>query len=139
MSLDAKFEERWSGALNVTLTGRLDSQTVTQLAASFREKVSVTTEYLIFDFTELTYINSVAIKLILLCRKMMDSRGGKIVATCGKSQIRKAIEIVHLLPDENIFDTLKEANEHIDKIREDQSAAVARCLDQADEFGQFLP
>ena len=139
MSLEVEFEERWSGSMNVTIQGRLDSGSVSQLTASLKEKVTVTTEYLILDLAKLSYMNSVAIKLILLYRKKMESRGGKMVAAGTSSQNKTAIEIVHLLPKENLFDTLKEANEHIDKIREDQSTAVARCLDQADEFGQFLP
>ena len=139
MSLEVKFEERWSGSINVEIQGRLDSGSVSQLATSIKEKVSVTTEYLILDLAQLSYMNSVAIKLMLLYRKKMESRGGKMVVANASSQIKKAIEIAHLLPKENLFNTLKEANEHIDKIREDQSAAVARCLDQADEFGQFIP
>lgn len=61
-------------ALTITLEGRLDTTTAPQLEAVLKTAVNGITE-LIFDFTDLEYISSAGLRVLLAAQKVMNRQG----------------------------------------------------------------
>ena len=66
-----------NGELVVTLKGELNSTTSQEFERSIGDLKGVTS--LIFDFTELTYISSAGLRVLLVSKKVMDKQGTMLV------------------------------------------------------------
>ncbi|MBP5288718.1 MAG: STAS domain-containing protein [Clostridia bacterium] len=60
--------------MNVALKGRLDTTTAPQLEEALKSAISDVTS-LIFDFSELDYISSAGLRVLLASQKQMNTRG----------------------------------------------------------------
>ena len=64
--------------LEVKLSGRLDTVTAPQLEGAIRESIDGVTN-LSFDFTELEYISSAGLRVLLAAQKIMNKQGEMVV------------------------------------------------------------
>ena len=60
------------------LEGRLDTTTSPQLEAELKENLEGVTD-LIFDFSQLEYISSAGLRVMLMAQKMVNAQGNMIV------------------------------------------------------------
>lgn len=78
-------------AVKLALEGRLDTTTAPQLEAELKEALPGT-ENLEFDFSELQYISSAGLRVLLSAQKTMNKQGAmKITNVC--SDIMEVFEI----------------------------------------------
>ncbi len=68
-----------NGKVNVALSGRLDSVTVPELEAKLNDILEEAKE-LRFDFSELEYISSAGLRILLKAQKAMNAKGGMTVS-----------------------------------------------------------
>ena len=68
-------KERNDNVLKIVLEGRLDTMTAPQLEAEVRDGLQ-DVEQLIFDFSELEYISSAGLRVLLMAEKSMAQKGG---------------------------------------------------------------
>ncbi len=113
--------ERRPGSLHATLKGRLDSQTAAECETELRRHIQPSTKYMTFELSELAYISSMGIRLLLIFRKVMESRGGKMLMTNVPPKIKKVIDIANVLPSWGIFESVAEADAYFDKMQESDS------------------
>ena len=139
MNLETKVRERWPGTILVEVKGRLDERTTESFAGILAEHVTPAIHYLTLDLSALEYLNSVCIRQLLLCRKELEIRGGKLLLAGPSPGIRRVIDVVNLVPASDIFDSTAEAEAHLEKAREASSTTIARCLGHANELGRFSP
>lgn len=64
--------------LTMKLTGRLDTTTAPMLEADLKQSISGV-EKLIFDFTELEYLSSAGLRVLLAAQKVMNKQGEMVV------------------------------------------------------------
>lgn len=64
--------------LTMKLTGRLDTTTAPMLEVDLKQSISGV-EKLIFDFTELEYLSSAGLRVLLAAQKVMNKQGEMIV------------------------------------------------------------
>mgnify|MGYP003405972846 FL=1 len=64
--------------MTVALTGRLDTITAPELESSLKEDIDGVTE-LNFDFTNLEYISSAGLRVLLSAQKIMNKQGSMVV------------------------------------------------------------
>ena len=76
-------------ALTVKVSGRMDTTTAPQLEAALKEQMG-NTEELILDFSDLEYISSAGLRVLLSAQKRMNARGGSMRVT-GANEIVKEI------------------------------------------------
>lgn len=76
--MDIKIKEE-SGALKVLFSGRFDTMAATEAAAQFGELGENADREIILDFTELEYISSSGLRLLISLRKTSASKGGKVI------------------------------------------------------------
>ncbi len=77
--------------LNLTLEGRLDTNTAPLLEAELKRSVSGIQE-LVFDFTGLEYISSAGLRVLLAAQKVMN-RQGEMVIRGVNSTVMEVFEI----------------------------------------------
>lgn len=65
-------------ALTIKLEGRLDTTTAPRLEAELKGNIGGVTE-LVFDFTELEYISSAGLRVILSAQKVMNRQGSMVI------------------------------------------------------------
>ncbi|MCQ2397857.1 MAG: STAS domain-containing protein [Sphaerochaetaceae bacterium] len=64
--------------LTVSITGRLDTSTAPELEASVREELSGYKQ-LVLDFSNLEYLSSAGLRVILSFQKIMNAHGTMVV------------------------------------------------------------
>ena len=78
-------------ALNIALTGRLDTTTAPALEAELNTVLTNVTE-LAFDFAQLEYISSAGLRVLLATQKIMNKQG-KMTVRNVSSDIKEVFEI----------------------------------------------
>lgn len=77
--------------LTVAITGRLDTNSSPKLEAELRQSVDGVTE-LVFDFSEVEYISSAGLRVLLAAQKVMNHKGSmKLVGV--SDEIQEVFEI----------------------------------------------
>ena len=76
----------------VSLTGRLDSSTSAQFEQYILTKVSGQPR-LIIDFSDLDYISSAGLRVLLLTAKKVKQGNGRLILCALKAHIREVFEI----------------------------------------------
>ncbi len=77
--------------LTVNLSGRLDTTTAPNLEAELKTTLSGVNS-LIMDFTELEYISSAGLRVLLSAQKVMNKQG-KMVIRCVNETILEVFEV----------------------------------------------
>jgi stage II sporulation protein AA (anti-sigma F factor antagonist) len=73
--------------------GRLDSNNSAAFEEEAMKHLRTTTSGIIFDFTELTYVSSAGLRVVLLAAKRVKQAGGQFVL-CGLSEpIREVFKV----------------------------------------------
>lgn len=70
--------------LTLALEGRLDTATAPELEAEFKASKAGVKE-LIFDFTELGYISSAGLRVLLAAQKVMNKQGSMVVRNANET------------------------------------------------------
>lgn len=66
-------KQRSGSVMKIALSGRLDTGTAPRLEAEVRDLTGITGLH--FDFTDLVYISSAGLRIILTCQKTMKRQG----------------------------------------------------------------
>lgn len=75
--LDIKKNQNGS-KLELSLSGRLDTITAPQLEEEIKAEIDGITE-LVFDFTDLAYVSSAGLRVLLSAQKSMNEKGSMVV------------------------------------------------------------
>lgn len=78
--------------LTIKLSGRLDTTTSPELQQTVEESVTNDINSLIFDFSELEYISSAGLRVMLSSQKKMNSIGGSMVVKHTNEMIYEVFE-----------------------------------------------
>ncbi|MEA4853378.1 MAG: STAS domain-containing protein [Christensenella sp.] len=93
MKIIAKNEQE---TLALQVIGRLDTLTSNQLEAEMK-KIDNGVKTLVLDFTELEYITSVGIRILISANKMMTRQGGKLILHGLNEEVSEVLEITGVL------------------------------------------
>lgn len=75
MNIEKKANEN---ELMLNVTGRLDTATAPQLEAELKRSIDGVTS-LIFDFSQLEYISSAGLRVLLSAQKVMNKQGSMVI------------------------------------------------------------
>ena len=64
--------------LTIAIVGRLDTTTAPQLETEFKQSIDGI-EKLVFDFTDLEYLSSAGLRVLLAAQKVMNKQGEMII------------------------------------------------------------
>lgn len=77
----------------IALKGRLDTVTSAQLTDELNPLWDTLTDSLLFDFTELDYISSAGLRVILMAQKKINESGKKMAITGVRETVREVFDI----------------------------------------------
>jgi len=101
----------------VGLNGRLETSTVSQLEHELVPVLDGSVRTLIFDLTNLAYISSAGLRVLLKAKKEIEAHGGVFLLTNLQPQIAKVFEIVKALPGFAVFQDERELEYYLDAMQ----------------------
>ena len=78
--------------LHLALAGRLDTMTAPQLEAAFRDNIGEAASFSM-DFSQLEYISSAGLRVILAVQKYMNAHGGQMIIRKAGKEIMEVFEM----------------------------------------------
>ena len=90
MTIDKKFSD---GRLTLKVTGRLDTNTSPELDEQL--KLDGVTE-VVFDFSELEYISSAGLRVLMAEQKAMMAIGGNVVVASANEMVKSTLDMTGL-------------------------------------------
>lgn len=85
-------QQRNGTTLTLQLTGRLDTATAPQLEQCLQGSLDGVQE-LVLDFSQLAYLSSAGLRVLLKARKQMDRQRGTLVVRHANEMIQEVFEV----------------------------------------------
>ena len=98
-----------NGCAIVTPEGRLDSNTSESLSQQLNTTIDSGQAKIIVDFSELAYISSAGLRVLLMTAKRVKTENGALVLCGMQDHIREVFEISGFLQILTVTDTQQEA------------------------------
>jgi anti-sigma B factor antagonist len=117
MPLIMNIENKVPGFYIVTLNGRLDGTTCADCEANIASILIPETKTLMFDMSNLDYISSMGLRVVIKTRKFIEGQGGSVNTINMQPQIKKVFEIANLLQGMTLFASTKEADDYFDAMQ----------------------
>ncbi len=124
MSLIMNIVNRMPGYYVVTLNGRLDGTTCADCEAKINPLLIPETRAIMFDMSNLDYISSMGLRIVIKTRKFIEGNGGSIHIINMQPQIEKVFVISNLLHGMTLFASVKEADDYFDTIQKKVLASL---------------
>ncbi|WP_093884966.1 STAS domain-containing protein [Syntrophus gentianae] len=113
---------RMPGYFIATLNGRLDGITHADCEEAIAPILVPSTKAILFDMTDLDYISSMGLRVILKTRKYIEKEGGSFHMINLQPQIEKIFEIANMLHGMKLFASVKEADDYFDAMQKKYSS-----------------
>jgi anti-sigma B factor antagonist len=91
--MEIHVEELDGGITHVVLRGRLDTASVGGIEAQFKTVVE-TKRAVVVDLSEMDYLSSLGVRLLLSGARAVHNKGGKLVLLSPKENVRAVLGIV---------------------------------------------
>ena len=114
MGFSAYLSEHQRGAVQVSLQGRLDSNTAPELGKAVTGLIASPPTRIIFQMEGLEYISSAGLRVIFQVQKAVKSVDGQVLMVNLTPQVRKVFEIINILPSVRVFQNYDEMDEYLD-------------------------
>ncbi|MBL7072105.1 MAG: STAS domain-containing protein [Candidatus Omnitrophica bacterium] len=116
MSLETSIIKKKNFVYTVEMNGSLDSGTYQEFENELVEIIDDNTKAVVLDMTDLTYISSAGIRVVISTKKALKRKGASFAMINLQPQIRRVFEAMKILPIFNIFDDTEEADRYLDEI-----------------------
>jgi anti-sigma B factor antagonist len=126
MSLAIRIIKKENFVYVIALKGSLDTETYSGLEDKLSEIINDTTKAIIFDMTDLDYISSIGIKVVIATKKSLESKNANFAMINLQPQINKIFDMMKILPMFDIFDDMPEADKYIDQVIHEELAKEAK-------------
>jgi len=118
MTLSVKVIQTKPAAVTLAPLGPLDSETYRTLDAEIKGALTESISTLVLDMAGVEFITSSAIGVITRTQASLARKGGDFAMINLQPQVRKAFEIMNLIPNLNIFEDEKELDEYLAKVQQ---------------------
>jgi anti-sigma B factor antagonist len=111
-------EEKKGDVVIFTIDGRLDSNTSPEVEKKILDAVHKGTHDIVLVFSNLQYLSSAGIRILVHCHKELEINNGQIVLTAVPKPIENILYITGFLPYFKIFENENEAIITLAKMRQ---------------------
>lgn len=118
MALKIKAIQTDTRTAQITVTGRLDSETVTAFDQEIQKFMASGARIFILDMASLEMITSAGVGVIMKTQTTLAKRAGELMMLNMQPQIKKVFEIVRLLPSLTVFESAGELDNYLIKIQQ---------------------
>jgi anti-anti-sigma factor len=101
--------EHQASSLIIRLNGRIDASSAKELEQHCTQVIETGERHLVFDFTNIDYISSAGLRVVLLVAKQLNAAGGSLKLCAMKEIILNVFEISGFSKLFNIFPTVDDA------------------------------
>jgi len=117
MALKISSHEKRPTYFEITLEGRLDTDTSPQLEVLISQLFRNPVRGLQFNMRSVDYVSSAGIRVVLLAMKKIKAGGGTFIMTELQPPVKKVFDIAQALPKESVFTSIEEADAYFDAIQ----------------------
>jgi len=118
MTLSVKVIQTKPAAVTLAPVGPLDSETYRILDAEIKGALTESVNTLVLDMAGVEFITSSAIGVITRTQALLLHKGGELALINLQPQVKKAFEIMNLIPNLNVFEDEKELDEYLAKVQQ---------------------
>jgi anti-anti-sigma factor len=102
-------EARRNDVLVLALKGRLDTVSSPSVRDRLQERIDLGERRLALDASQLTYISSCGLRLLLQATKQLEERSGRLVLCALQEPVQRVLKIAGFIPLFSIFSSVEEA------------------------------
>ena len=117
MSLVMKIENKMPGCYVIKFVGRLDGTTYADCDEKINSLLVSATKDIIFDMTNLDYISSMGLRIVIKTRQFIEGNGGNVHMIKMQPQIEKVFKVANLLNGIILFASVKEADDYFEALQ----------------------
>ena len=118
MTLSVKVIQTKPAAVTLAPLGPLDSETYRILDTEIKGALAESVNTLVLDMAGVDFVASAAVGIIAKTRATLARKSGELAMINLQPQVRKAFEIMNLIPNLNIFEDEKELDEYLAKVQQ---------------------
>ncbi len=101
-------EKNENGIVQLKVVGRLDAESSVAAEKKVREVLDAGSLRILFDFSELEYISSAGLRVVLMAIKELRGKGGKIVLSGLNEYVKEVFDVSNFASIIPITESLKE-------------------------------
>ena len=117
MGLEVEVYKGENGKVKVELVGRLDTNTAPQLEERLASLSAQEFPHQVLDLAKLDYVSSAGLRTIFKARKELVAQNGRMLLVHLQPQVRKVFEIIKALSVDEVFSSIEELDNYLDKIQ----------------------
>ncbi|BBO84767.1 hypothetical protein DSCO28_53330 [Desulfosarcina ovata subsp. sediminis] len=117
MDLSVTSRQKMDGVYIIAPCGRLDTNTYPVLEERVDVVLKEKPHTLVFDMELLDYISSMGVRVVAKAQKAMKPYYGKVVLLNLQPQIQKVFDIIKALPSRQVFSSMNELDDYLDRMQ----------------------
>ncbi|MBC2745054.1 MAG: STAS domain-containing protein [Desulfosarcina sp.] len=117
MNLLVTSKQKMDGVYMVSPAGRLDTSNYPILEERVDVVLQEKPHTLVFDMEMLDYISSMGVRVIAKAQKVMKDYNGRVVLLNMQPQIQKVFDIIKALPSQQVFSSMGELDDYLDRMQ----------------------
>ena len=116
-NLSVNVNEKREGFFVIQPIGSINAITSPIMQNEVEQIIESKPEIIMFDMTQVSYINSKGLRFILKAHQAMKSRGGRVVLINLQPHIKEVFDIIDALPAQRIFASRYELDNYLDTMQ----------------------
>ena len=117
MPLTVSIIEKSSGLFVIAPAGSVDASSYAILEKEVDSLLAKPVKAIIFDMTDVSYISSAGVRVILKTKKGLAPHGGTVMLVNLQPKVKKVFDIIHALPPQQVFASIEELDNYLDHIQ----------------------
>ena len=117
MPLEIKVTEKDRGVSVIAPVGSIDSNTYAQLDKEVEVVLSLKPKVIVLDMSGVDYMSSAGVRVVFKIKKALSTTNGTLTMVNLKPQIQKVFDIINALPELNVFKSIEELDNYLDKMQ----------------------
>ncbi len=117
MTLNIRIKQTRPGIVTCSPTGTLNSDTAPLLDKEITRLLAEPIKTLVLDMAGVEFISSAGVGTVAKTKTALNRQGADLAMINLRPQIKKVFEIIRLLPSFNVFESMQELDDYLEKIQ----------------------
>ena len=118
MGLTVRLKQTTPGIVTLLPVGRVDTNSSKILSKELNKALEGLVKTLVINMEGVTFVSSVGISVLIKAKAAATGRNAEFAMINLQPQVKKAFEIVSLLPRLNVFESVRELDEYLEKVQQ---------------------